>query len=318
MTIKEAIINTLTDLKEPSNSRQVCDHMITYNYHTFDGKTPAATVSSQLREFIRKEDSRVKRIKASGGTYLYYLAKMESELDLEAFQAPTPSSGADTLPGFHERDLHPLLSSYLKNQDIFSKTVYHEKSNRKDSNQKWVHPDMVGVSFTHHKTKVTRDLIKLVDRDNSFKIYSYELKKEINTDYELKEAYFQAVSNSSWANYGYLVAFEISDNLLEEIERLNHTFGIGIIKLSANPFESKILFHAKSNKLSFKTIDKLSGMNDDFKDFMVLIEKILSAAEKYQSSVKMELTEFCDSFLETDKQFIDYCDSKRILTYRYI
>ena len=65
-----------------------------------------------------------------------------------------------------------------------------------------------------------------------------EIKKEINTDYELKKSYFQAVSNSSWANYGYLVALEISDNLKDEMERLNQSFGIGIIELKSNPYES--------------------------------------------------------------------------------
>ncbi len=81
---------------------------------------------------------------------------------------------------------------------------------------------------------------RYLNKTDTFKITSYELKKEINTNYELKEAYFQAVSNSSWANYGYLVAFEISDNLIDEIERLNQSFGIGVIELNANPYKSKI------------------------------------------------------------------------------
>ena len=34
------------------------------------------------------------------------------------------------------------------------------------------------------------------------------------------------------------------DNLLEEMSRLNQSFGIGIIELNANPFQSKILFPA--------------------------------------------------------------------------
>jgi hypothetical protein len=49
---------------------------------------------------------------------------------------------------------------------------------------------------------------------DTLKLTSYEIKKEIKTDSELKEYYFQAVSNSSWANYGYLVAFEVGDNLI--------------------------------------------------------------------------------------------------------
>ena len=76
-----------------------------------------------------------------------------------------------------------------------------------------------------------------------------ELKREISSDNELKQAYFQAVSNSSWANYGYLVALEFSDDLLDEIERLNQSFGVGIIKLNANPYQSKVLFPAKYKNL---------------------------------------------------------------------
>jgi len=56
---------------------------------------------------------------------------------------------------------------------------------------------------------------------DTFKISSYELKREINSDAELKKAFFQAVSNSSWANYGYLVALEFSGTLKDEMERLN-------------------------------------------------------------------------------------------------
>ena len=38
-----------------------------------------------------------------------------------------------------------------------------------------------------------------------------------------------ALSNSSWANYGYLVTFEINEDLDEEMKLLNNAFGIGII-----------------------------------------------------------------------------------------
>lgn len=75
---------------------------------------------------------------------------------------------------------------------------------------------MVGIKFLNLKNKASQSLLKAVNRADTFKIFSYELKKEINTDYELKKCFFQAVSNSSWANFGYLVVFEISDNLQEE------------------------------------------------------------------------------------------------------
>lgn len=40
------------------------------------------------------------------------------------------------------------------------------------------------------------------------KLFSYEIKRELNFN-NLRESYFQAVSNSSWANEGYLVAAEV-------------------------------------------------------------------------------------------------------------
>ena len=55
------------------------------------------------------------------------------------------------------------------------------------------------------------------------KIYSFEMKKYLSIA-NLREYYFQAVSNSSWANEGYLVALNIDKNdkeLMELIGSLN-------------------------------------------------------------------------------------------------
>ena len=65
---------------------------------------------------------------------------------------------------------------------------------------------------------------KLINHFDIFKISSFKVNKEINSDYELKKSFFQAVSNSSRENYGYLVAIEICDRLNEEMERLNKAF----------------------------------------------------------------------------------------------
>ncbi|WP_243251063.1 hypothetical protein [Clostridium sp. D43t1_170807_H7] len=47
----------------------------------------------------------------------------------------------------------------------------------------------------------------------------------------LREYYFQAVSNLSWANEGYLVALEIDDEplLRDELRRLNNSLRKGIM-----------------------------------------------------------------------------------------
>ena len=314
MTVKEAILKSLDDLKQVSSHLDIYKNIKKKHYYDFkNAKTPESTISATLGNFIRTNDTRVKRIKGKSGTYLYYLSKYEEDLNLEKIEFfETKKNDIKNRNSFQERDLHKLLSSYLKNQNIYSKTIFHEKSNGSEKNQKWIHPDMLGIRFLDLSSKINKKFLKLLNKGDTFKITSYELKKEINTDYELKEAYFQAISNSSWANYGYLVAFEISDNLLDEIERLNQSFGIGVIELNANPYKSKILYSSKLKELDFKTIDKLCKINKDFENFIEYIEKILSVEDRYYNSVEKEFNNFCDKYFENDSDIEKYCNEKNI------
>ena len=174
---------------------------------------------------------------------------------------------------------------------------------------------MVGVNFLNLKNKVSQTFLKVINRADTFKLTSYEIKKEINTDYELKKCFFQAVSNSSWANYGYLVAFDINSSLSEEMERLNQSFGIGIIELKSNPFESRVLYSAKYKELDFKTIDKLCKINKDFEKFIEHVETVLTAdKENYVVSSKLMLKNFCDTYLIKDAEIEEYCIEKNIPT----
>jgi len=318
MTIKEAILKSLDDINRLTNYMEVHDHIIENGYYDFGpAKTPPATISALLGDFIRNGDSRVKRIKQQGGSYAYYLTKNEQDIGIEILSGSTETTSLK-LPkvkakSYNERDLHKLLSSYLKNTKIYSKTIFHEHSkNGKDSNQIWTHPDMVGVKFLNLQTKVSQNFLKSINRVDTFKLSSYELKKEINSDTELKKAYFQAVSNSSWANYGYLVAFEFSDSLSDEMERLNQSFGIGIIELNANPYQSKILFPAIYKDLDFKTIDKLCKINKEFEQFIEQTDRLLTAQERYYKSTEKELDEFCDGYFENDSEIEKYCKDKNI------
>lgn len=316
MTIKEAILKTLDDLNRLTNYMEIYNHIVENGYYDFkEAKTPASIISALLGDFIRNGDIRVKRIKETGGTYSYYLTKNEANIGIDTLieKTTTDSNKKDKKGSYNERDLHILLSSYLKNTDTYSKTIFHEQSsNNKDNHQKWIHPDMIGIKFLNLQTKISQNFIKAINRVDTFKLTSYELKKEINSDYELKKCFFQAVSNSSWANYGYLVAFEISDSLNEEMERLNQSFGIGIIELKSNPYESKVLYSAKYRDLDFKTIDKLCKINKVFEKFIEQAEKLLTANERYVAATERELEEFCDTYFQSDTEMEEYCKKKNI------
>ena len=309
MTVKEAIIKVLSEQKKALTYLEV--HKLIDEQDLIDwsnAKTPSDTVGAQLGEFIRKGDARVKRVKGKKG-FEYYLAKYEDELNLsEIVEETITKVSIKKSHTYQERDLHKLLSSYLKNKKTYSKTIFHERSaNSKDRHQKWIHPDMVGIKFLNLQNKSSQALMKVVNKADVFELVSYELKREIKSDYELKQSYFQAVSNSSWSNYGYLVAFEISENLKDEIKRLNESFGIGVINLKANPYESEILFASKYKSIDFKTVDKLCEVNKDFEKFIEQTEKLLVASEKYFLSTQKEFEEFCDDCFNTDSEIEDYC-----------
>ena len=224
---------------------------------------------------------------------------------IEKKQDPEPAKS------FDERSLHKLFCSYLRTRSIYAKTIFHEKSSsRVDTAQKWVHPDIVGVQFEEFKNDATLSLLKATEPKETVHLYSYELKKKIESDYQLKQYYFQALSNSNWANFGYLVAFDINDGLDEEMERLNNAYGIGIIQMQDGNWT--ILYPAREKSLDYNTIEKLNNLNRDFCTFIDKISKVLNAPEKYIKEAKDSFEYTCDKIFESDEEQERYCKEHNI------
>jgi hypothetical protein len=316
MILKEAALKALEDLKQPSNHWAVLKCIQERQYFDFkDARTPESTISAQLGDLVRAGDSRINRIKQANGAYLYFLTHWEDV----SFENQSKSIGAIADPKveksqtYLERDLHPLLCSFLQSIGVLSKTIYHEKSGSSDDNtKKWVHPDVVGAQFFKTHSQSTLNIIRATNREAVLKLSSYEIKKEIYTDYELKKAFFQAVSNSSWANLAYLVVFEIGENLLDEMERLHLAFGVGLIILDANPYLSKVKFVAQHRALDFRTMEKLCHLNKDFDQFMAHTGKIINAEIAYLTALQKELMEFCDKPFSNEAERLTYCLEKNI------
>lgn len=313
MTIKDAILLSLEDFPNGATSREVYENILQRRIFEFnkEAKTPDATTCAQLTTMVKHGDVRIKRFKNDKNVYCYLLCKYSSSSENTVTTQPSPMR---TKSGFHERDLHPLLCSYLNYRGIMAKTIFHEKSTKAEDHQKWVHPDIIGAKFTGQKNSICNALFKALNKNDSLCLYSYELKRRIDNDYELKKCFFQAVSNSSWANKGYLVAFDINEDLREELARLNHSFGIGFILLKANPYESQVWFDAVDRQLDFSTIDKLCEINADFKEFIRLVEATLTADDKHFNPSKAALSNICDKFPLGDGEIQQYCIEHNIPT----
>jgi hypothetical protein len=307
MNLQEAILKSLEEIGKPVTTEDLFNYIIRKNYYEFSGETPKNTLSSRLGDFIRKGDIRVKREKINNAFY-YSLTKNEDTINDDGLNENEKSKNDN----FKEKDLHILLSTFLGEKNIYAKTVSHEQSSSsKDKNQTWIHPDMVGVELINLKNSTAKSFLKTIKSNAYINLFSFEIKKEIKNDNDLKNKYFQAVSNSSWANYGYLVTFEIDTDLEYEMERLNASFGIGIIKLSPNPFRTKILYPAKYKELDFKTIDKLCTINTSFNEFIETVDKLINADKGYFESTKKELENLCDKKLKNN-EIINYCKEKNI------
>lgn len=241
-----------------------------------------------------------------------YAAEIEGLIGKSSSAANAASLNENTITeSYNERSLHRLLANVMLSDGILSKTIFHEKSIKSDPT-KWVHPDMVGVRFNEFQDKVTRTLLKAADTKEYLEIYSFELKKTINNDHELKQAFFQALSNSNWANFGYLIAFEIKNELREEMERLNRSFGIGIIRLYPFYNATQILFQARKNDVDYYTVDKLCKINPDFRSFMERTAKVLNAGADVVEDVKRGLETICDKGFPNEDELVKYCQEKHI------
>ena len=242
--------------------------------------------------------------------YAAELEKLIQNSVAQVSETSTQKQNTENKPSFEERSLHKLFCNYLRTQGIFAKTIYHEKSNKVDQAQKWVHPDIVGVEFENYHNDSTIALLKATEPKGAVHIYSYELKRRIETDYQLKQYYFQALSNSSWANYGFLVAFEIDEGLFDEMARLNNSFGIGIIQMDTT--ESRVLFPAREKSLDYDTIEKLNIINKDFRTFIGKLSKVLMASKDYELDAKQSFINICDNIFDSDDEIENYCKENNI------
>lgn len=266
------------------------------------GKTPWATIGAYCYTEIQRAGEKSLVIQTSERPAQFFLRKLALKTDLEKLQKLKDSELAKKEKTeekkFHERDLHALLVAYGYADTHFKanvKTIYHEGSlkNTKGQNE-WLHPDLVGVYFPFRDYKPETLDIQSHLSISSIKLFSFELKVHVNFP-NLRQAYFQAVSNSSWANEGYLVTLNLDDDpsLRDEIRRLNNAFGIGVIKLNAeNLYESEILFPARINTgIDWDTVNRLAADNPDFSSFLKLVTedcKLGKVKSEYDKVLKPE------------------------------
>ncbi|GAA8763561.1 COG2958 family protein [Helicobacter pylori] len=236
----------------------------------YGGNTPDRSVSAFIYTALSKGE-KLPFLKTQEKPVLIVLKGVAKEPVLNTQKPSAPS-----VKIVHERDLHSFLTYmafHNENLKCYTKTIFHEESSKSPKGMdRWLYPDMVGVRFLHAEWS-NENLIAFSKKFDTLpiKLVSFELKKEISVN-NCRECYFQAISNSSWANEGYLVGHHIDTHnpqLMDLLKRLHASFGIGVIDLRTDENKSAILLNAKyKEKIDYTVALELSDKNKKFSGFL--------------------------------------------------
>jgi uncharacterized protein len=286
MKFLEMAYLVLTESKEPMSASEIWNFAKEKGYTSqlkTKGSTPEFTLSSRLYSSVGDPQNgkfgavgeRPKRFYIIGQTPQASLIKSITE-------ETTNTTAVSNIVLFKERDLHCVLTYFIRTfMDAFPKTINHSTSKRKEFGE-WVHPDMVACYYPRHHWKTNMYELSELLGDAQLGFYSFEIKQTLSFA-NLRESFFQAVSNSSWAHEGYLVTAGISmdHDFYQELIRLSGAFGIGIILLDLeDPDNCEILFDAEQkDHIDWDTVHKLCSMNKDFEDFVERVKKDVKSKE---------------------------------------
>ena len=239
----------------------------------------AAEMSSRIQQ-LQKRQPEVKT--TEDRPRKYYFTKVSDEDEVANIERESAALASKNNNGA-EHSLYPVLSEFLwQEYQIYSKRIDEKRSRntRGSGGNKWLYPDVVALEdLSRDWNREIKDCVQQY-ADKKTKLWSFEVKILLNRS-NVREAFFQAVSNSSWANLGYLVASEISGEALKELRMLSSLHGIGMIHLNAkNPEKSQLILPAKErNEIDWDTANRLAEENRDFQDYIKLIRQFYQTGE---------------------------------------
>ena len=241
-----------------------------------------AEISSQ-RPRLQKRHPELKT--TEGRPRKYYYSEKSDVAEVAAAECVVAAPTADSNDAkLGEHAMYPLLSLYLWEEfGVYSKRIDEKRSSNKrgPNGNRWLYPDVVGMEDLGAEWhQEVRDCVNQYS-DKRTKLWSFEAKLLINRS-NVRECFFQAVSNSSWANFGYLVAAEIEgQDTLKELRMLFAAHGIGLIKLDAdNPAESQVLIPARErDEIDWDMANRLATENRDFLEYVKLVKQFYQTGE---------------------------------------
>ena len=232
----------------------------------------SAEIIARQNGIFRQSQNKVK-VEGLRPRKYYYTEKSDGEE--EEIEAEEQRAQKEPL----ERESYDGIVQFLYRQlDIYCKVIDDRKSsnNQGAGGNKWLHPDIVGLGdLSGNWQKKTKEYSHQFGNQR-FQLWSFEVKKKVSRS-DVREAFFQTVSNSSWAHYGYLVVNfgKDAEDVLNELRILSSLHGIGVIKYDSEEDDDSngIVIQAREkNNVDWGTVNRL--LNEKNKDFDTFMENV--------------------------------------------
>ncbi|MBR4877170.1 MAG: HrgA protein [Rhodocyclaceae bacterium] len=215
----------------------------------------------------------------------------QAEAGRDAVSACASSASEGRHSKHSEQELYEPLMQYLRTESVFSMRIDEKTSSRKRGTKgrnHWLHPDIVGMEYLGKDWKEeVRDCVHECF-DKLTRLWSFEVKRKLECS-KVREHFFQALSNSSWANFAYLVVEDIDDEEAEkELRLLSAAHGIGLIKLNfEDPSESEIRIPARERAaVDWAMVNRLAKENPDFRVYLDRIRTFYVLSKKKRVTEK--------------------------------
>ncbi len=167
-----------------------------------------------------------------------------------------------------EEKFRAIYMAWCEQENEFPVLVDHTQALRQQRGiNKWKFPDVVAVRWEvlefneRQEPRLNKDALAVRQSlgEQSFRLSSTELKVKIDSG-NLRESFFQCVSNSRWAHSARLaIACNISDEAIaNEVRRLGSSYGVSVIAFSLQSED----FDKLPDAAQIKTIDQVESLLD--------------------------------------------------------
>jgi uncharacterized protein len=221
-----------------------------------------------------------------GRPRLYYWTEKSETEEISEAEADALDSEpiSNMLTRVLERDLYPMLIQFIASEfgaNAFRIDEGTASNRRGPGGNKWLYPDIVALeALASGFNKEVADALRH-SGERRARLWSFEVKRLLNRS-NVRESYFQAVSNSSWSSFGYLVASEIEgSDTLKEIQMLYAVHGIGLIEIDMeSPTESVVRIPARERlSIEWSMCSRLANENKDFQIYMKKVRQFFQTGD---------------------------------------